>query len=399
MVSRTSDVTSWVHPRLTGVVAAGNTLTLTVRARVGQTVDDLERAAPSLGAAAAAVSWRCRVLSPAVLELQLVMIEALNGARAAATPTRIETDAVMMGRRQSGQPWRLQLRGRHTLVVGCSGSGKGSMLWGVCGGLAPAVSTGLVRLWGIDLKRGVEVLMGRGLFSAIATTPAEALLVLAALLRLIGDRAQQMAGSSRLHEPSRTDPLHVLVIDELAALIAYADPEIRREGSRLLSEVLTQGRALGVVVLACVQDPRKETVGMRGLFTQVVALRLRSADETRMTLGDGMSAIAPAHHLSAAAPGSAWVVEEDGHVDRVRGDFWSDDLVRATAAAHCAPTRAPAGPDLTPSAEGSVQDAVIENRDPARETPGDAATPTARRSPRTPRRRGQKDRSDDGEAA
>ena len=80
------------------------------------------------------------------------------------------------------------------------------------------------------------------------------------------------------------------MIDELAALIAYADPDTRRDAGRLLSEVLTQGRALGVVVVAMVQDPRKETVGQRGLFTQTVALRLRSAEETRMVLGDGMAA-------------------------------------------------------------------------------------------------------------
>ena len=102
------------------------------------------------------------------------------------------------------------------------------------------------------------------------------------------------------------DPLHVLVIDELAALTAYADPDVRREAGRLLSEMLTQGRALGVVVVACVQDPRKETVGMRGLFTQTVALRLRSAEETRMVLGDGMAdarAGAPDHPGRARAPG------------------------------------------------------------------------------------------------
>lgn len=132
--------------------------------------------------------------------------------------------------------------------------------------------------------------------------------------------------------PRPGDPLHVLVIDELAALTAYADADTKREASRLLSEILTQGRALGVVVLACVQDPRKEVVGMRGLFTQTIALRLRSPEETRMVLGDGTAALAPAHRLSPAAPGSAWVVEEDGTLDRVRADYWPDQLVRHTAA-------------------------------------------------------------------
>ena len=65
--------------------------------------------------------------------------------------------------------------GRHTLVVGCSGSGKGSLLWGIAGGLAPAVSADVVRLWGIDLKRGVEIGFGAGLFTTTAYTRADAL--------------------------------------------------------------------------------------------------------------------------------------------------------------------------------------------------------------------------------
>ena len=85
----------------------------------------------------------------------------------------------------------------------------------------------------------------------------------------------------------------MLVIDELAALTAYADLDVRREAGRMLAEILTQGRALGVVVVACVQDPRKDVVAMRGLFTQTVALRLRSAEETVMVLGDGMSHARP----------------------------------------------------------------------------------------------------------
>ena len=85
------------------------------------------------------------------------------------------------------------------------------------------------------------------------------------------------------------------------------------------------------------QDPRKEVVTLRGLFTQTVALRLRSADETRMVLGDGTAAEAPAHRISPAAPGTAWVVDEDGTADRVRADYWSDALLRQVAAAHPAP--------------------------------------------------------------
>ena len=227
------------------------------------------------------------------------MVEVLSTARNAVEPDpRAVCDRVRLGRTQSGGDWWLPIRGRHTLVAGRTGSGKGSVLWGIGCGLAPAVRADVVRLWGVDLKRGVELAMGAGLFSARAYTPDEALGVLRALMGVIDERGAVMAGATRLHEPTVGDPLHVLVIDELAALTAYADISIRREADRLLSEILTQGRALGVVVVACVQDPRKDVVSMRGLFTQTVALRLASADETVMVLGEGMTRIAPAHRIS-----------------------------------------------------------------------------------------------------
>ena len=82
------------------------------------------------------------------------------------------------------------------------------------------------RLWGIDLKRGVELAMGEPLFSTRAYTPPDALDVLKALMRVIDSRGRTMAGTTRLHAPSSGDPLHVLVIDELAALTLLGEQEI-----------------------------------------------------------------------------------------------------------------------------------------------------------------------------
>nr|WP_246303615.1 FtsK/SpoIIIE domain-containing protein [Nocardioides thalensis] len=247
-------------------------------------------------------------------------------------------DAVSLGRTQGGGRWQIQVRGRHTLCVGASGSGKGSVLWGIACGLAPAAACDLVRLWGIDLKRGVELAIGADLFEHLAYTPEEALQILRNLIDVIDERGGEMVGKTRLHEPTVGDPLQVLVIDELAALTAYAPLDVRREADKLLGVILTQGRALGVVVVAFVQDPRKEVVGMRSLFTQTVALRLRSGDETAMVLGDGMHRLAPAHRINPSRPGTGWVVEDSGAVDRVRADYWPDYLIRTLAGrygGHC----------------------------------------------------------------
>lgn len=329
-----SGVLEWVAPELVTVRAFGPVLEITVRLS-GHTLVEVDKAAERLTTHVGATSSRTRLTDGSTIVVSLVMQNALADATTSTGPSSSSANepvvGVLLGRTQEAKPWQLGVRGRHTLVVGASGSGKGSILWGVCGGLAPWVARDVVRLWGVDLKRGVEIGMGRGLFSTVAYNPADAVALLKQLLAVIDERAPAMVGHSRLHEPTPGDPLHVLVIDELAVLTAYGEPASCREAERLLGEVLTQGRALGVVVLACVQDPRKEVVGLRNLFTQTIALRLNSASEVTMVLGDGRATVAPAHRISPEAPGTAWVVEEDGSVLMVRADYWPDELIQQVA--------------------------------------------------------------------
>lgn len=324
--------TRWFHPKLLGTDVSHTTLRLTVRARMGQTVEDLERAVPAIRDAAGAHSARSVVVSPGTLRIELVMREQLSTVGHASPPTVVATTRVALGRCENGSAWSLPLSGRHTLTVGCSGAGKGSVFWGIAGNLGPAVADGVVRLVGIDLKYGIELSIGSGLFTKIATTEADAVETLAALEKLMNKRGNAMAGHTREHSPTTASPLLVLLIDELAGVTAYmSDPALRKEAAASLSRILTKGRALGIVVAAFLQDPRKEVLPMRGLFTQTIALRLRSRDEVAMVLGDGMVDKAPAHRISPNQPGTGYVIAEDGQVTKVRSDFWSDDQIRATA--------------------------------------------------------------------
>jgi S-DNA-T family DNA segregation ATPase FtsK/SpoIIIE len=375
---RPEEVTRWVAPRLRRVRTRAHSVELKIRARAGQTLPELETGAERLATTFGAVTHRVWPVSGATVVVELVMLDLLRSATTAQEPEpRALAESVRLGRTQAGRDWGLQLRGRHTLVVGCSGSGKGSVLWGICCGLSPAVRADVVRLWGIDLKRGVELAMGESLFSTRAYTPGDALAVLRALMQVIDERGRLMAGATRLHEPMVGDPLHVLVIDELAALTAYADLDIRREAARMLSEILTQGRALGVVVVACVQDPRKDVVAMRGLFTQTIALRLRSVEETVMVLGDGMSHLAPAHRISPTYPGTGWVVDDTGAADRVRADYWPDPLIRELSRRYA--TEVPI--DISTS---SSED-TVERTDPVEEQVRKPRSPRKSRTARSPR--------------
>ena len=351
--------TRWVAPRLRRVRVRGHVVELTIRARPGQTLTELEAGAERLATTFAAVAHRVRPVSGAgsgcTVAVELVMHDALTmpveRGRAGTAGGR-GTDPV------GPHP------GRWGLVAATAGPAHaGRRLLGLGEGVG-AVGRVLRPGPGGPRRHGAAVgcrpetrcrarRWANRLFSTRAYTPADAVDVLRALMAVIDERGARMAGTTRLHQPTVGDPLHVLVIDELAALTAYADLDVRREATRLLSEVLTQGRALGVVVVACVQDPRKDVVAMRGLFTQTVALRLRSSDETVMVLGDGMTHIAPAHRISPDPSGHG--VGGRGHRCRRPGpcrllarrpDPRPVEAVRGQGAAGtgCAPGRPWAGP-------------------------------------------------------
>ena len=321
--------TVWTHPDILAVRKSGDCLRMTVRTRTGQTVDDLEKAIPAIRDAVGAHSGRSKVVAPGTVRMEFVMRECLSEPVVARRPTGTDSTTVQIGRCENGSPWILPVAGFQTLTVGCSGSGKGSVFWGIAGGLGPAVKSGTALLLAIDLKYGIEVSPGSALFTKVATTEADAARLLISLEKLLDARGR-MDDRRRSHTPSVADPLVVLLIDELAALTSYmTDAALKNQVKASLSRILSTGRGIGIVVAAFAQDPRKEILPMRGLFTQTIALRLRSREEVTMVLGDGMADRAPAHRINPNEPGTGYVINEDGSTMRVRADYWPDSLIRS----------------------------------------------------------------------
>jgi S-DNA-T family DNA segregation ATPase FtsK/SpoIIIE len=305
--------------------------TIRLRFASGQTLDDVDRAAPALAAAWGAHAVRVAPDGPSGALLTLALRDLL--ARPTATPMPPEVlaghplERVELGRALSGNLWTADAR-IHTLVAGMTGAGKGSVMWSLLVALAPAVHAGTVRLVGVDLKAGMELTHGPALFSALATTPEQAVAVLEREADLLTNRADRMAGLARAHQPTPQDPHVLVVVDELAALTAYiTDAQLRRRADTALRILLTQGRAPGWSVWAWVQDPRKDTVPMRNLFPQMVGLRLKDSFETEMVLGEAATKTAPCHRIDPRHPGTGYAVTEDGSVSKVRAHYANDDLI------------------------------------------------------------------------
>jgi DNA segregation ATPase FtsK/SpoIIIE, S-DNA-T family len=162
-------------------------------------------------------------------------------------------------------------------------------LWSVIDQLAPAVRRGMVEVWALDPKGGMELAAGASLFARfIHGRDSEFADALEAAVDVMQRRQQTLRGVTRLHEPSTAEPLIVLLIDELAALTGYVgDRETKRRIANALGLLLSQGRAVGVVVVAAVQDPRKDTIPARDLFPCRIALRLTEAEQVALVLGHG----------------------------------------------------------------------------------------------------------------
>lgn len=282
----------------------------------------------------------------------------------------VQTDKVLVGRTEEDAPWSLPLIS--TVLAGSSGS-QGSVMWAIVLALGPAVRIGLVELLGIDLKGGVEMKMAPKLFTRLATTAEEAVQLLEETVISMQRRLDEMGGVTRLHEPKVGAPAVVVVIDELAALTSYiTDRDLKKRGEAALALILTMGRAPGFHVLAFVQDPRKEVLGMRQHFKQLFGLRLAEKEEVAMVLGEGAVARGAAcHKIPPGKPGTGYVRGENGMITRVRAGFVTDAMLRQANELFRAPRQIPIIP---PGPE-------VENLKP-------------NRRPRKPRRKADEDQDE-----
>lgn len=321
-------------PALLGV-GVGKTLdALSVRLLTGQSPGDWQRQAEALAQAFKAESVCIRSIRPGEISVIVRRVDSL--ARPVLLPLPDEDSAVNVaalpvGVDEFGRSWRLRILGRHVLVAGATGSGKGSVVWSILAGLAPAIKTGVVQAWVVDPKGGMEFGSGQRLFARFShDADGNTLALLRDAAAVMSERANRLRGVTRQHQPSWREPLIVLVIDELASLTAYAtDRKIKTEIEQLLGLLLTQGRAVGVSVVGAVQDPGKETVALRQLFPTRVALRLSEPTQAAMVLGNcAREKGAPADLIPASTPGVGYVVEdESAEVIRVRAFHVTDEAI------------------------------------------------------------------------
>ncbi|GAB2514104.1 FtsK/SpoIIIE domain-containing protein [Nocardiopsis aegyptia] len=298
----------------------------------GTSPADFETRVAELAHGFAAPSCRVIVNRPRDITLEFPRRDTLaEPFDALPTPDAPELDALHVGQREDGSPWRLRLHGTHVLVAGVTGSGKGSVIWSAVRAMLPAIDSGTAQVWAIDPKR-MELAYGRDLFAHYADDGESAVALLELAVAQMQDRARRYAGKRRSHTPTTEDPFVLVVLDEVAFLTAYhPDRDIRKRSENAIATLTSQGRSVGFSVLAALQDPRKEVMNLRNLFPDKVALRLDEASQVDMILGEGArDRGANAHLIDPTFPGVGYVRMETSPAPvRVRAAYVSDDDITA----------------------------------------------------------------------
>ncbi|PJI86573.1 FtsK/SpoIIIE domain-containing protein [Luteimicrobium subarcticum] len=339
-----------VVPGRSPIVASKHAEYLRVRMLPGQTLEDWASRTEQLATMFNAMECRVRPAGPGrfgraahrnLIDVTMLRRDVLAQPIGLDVPAEVpDFHALPVAWTEDGERFTLDLLGHHVLIGGATGAGKGSALWSTICQLAPATRTGLVQLFGIDPK-SLEFPYGAGLFTDVVDGDPETMAdALEGLVSVMNRRKAAMRGRSRLHTPTVAEPFIVVVVDELAALTAYVPvAQVRKRTESALALLLTQGRAMAISVIAAAQDPRKETLTHRNLFTTRIGMRLNEPGDVDMLLGDAArSRGALCDRIRHQTPGVAWVIRDgDPGATRIRFPWISDDTIREYATTYAKP--------------------------------------------------------------
>lgn len=196
----------------------------------------------------------------------------------------VDLSSIYLGDDEYGGDWRESLTGNHWFVAGATGAGKNSIGWSLLRNLAPLLRDGLVRLWVCDPKQ-MEFAKLAPIAHRYAATDEQCADLISDYVDDLKEAQNQLGGKGkRKLDVSRETPVNLLIADELGALLAYGD--YARENRRNLAVVGSQGRSSGHHMVGFVQEPTKDTVPVRDLFTVRMCLRLTAAGQVDSVLGE-----------------------------------------------------------------------------------------------------------------
>ncbi|MDP8927472.1 MAG: FtsK/SpoIIIE domain-containing protein [Actinomycetota bacterium] len=326
-------------------VAAGDQL-LVVVPRGGR-VTDLEGAAESI-----AVSMRARQVritrrpeDARLADVLVVRRDPLVELAALPWPWRALQNQTLwapvpVGVDENGGVVEMALPEHNLLLGGEPGAGKSAALSQL---VAAAALDPQTYLWLLDGKL-VELAVWRDAANAnIGTEVDEAIDLLREVQRQMDARyAELLEQQARKIHPLSGHALHVVVCDELAHYLSAGDRRQTAAFTEVLRDLVSRGRAAGVIVLAATQKPSSDVVptSIRDLFGYRWAFRCASPHASDTILGQGWASQGyNAATIDPALRGVGWLLHEGGIPIRLRA-YYLDDATLADIAQRAARLRA-----------------------------------------------------------
>jgi hypothetical protein len=299
----------------------------------GQTIHDVIRKLPAIESALGTFRGAVRIYPTPDdkadrFELRVLNIDPHADAIAwPGTSATTITQAIDLGPFEDAAPAKVLLLRRHALFGGATGSGKSGGINVLMGNLS-ACRDAVV--WGVDLKRGMELGPWAPCIDRLATTPDEARALLRDAVAIVETRAALLANQGkRVWEPSTEWPALVIMIDEYAELADDAPDAIGHADS-----IARLGRALAVTLIAATQRPTQKAMGKGAVRSQMdirISFRVRERADVDLILGQGMRE-AGWHAHTLNAPGKFLIsAPEHDTPRRARAYLLTDDIVSETA--------------------------------------------------------------------
>jgi hypothetical protein len=311
---------------------------LDVRVPMAATVTDLERLAESLAAMLGIRDVRVRrdARNARHARVSLIRREPLSSPAPAWPHARAERlslwDPIPVGMDEDGNPVTLSLPEHNVLLGGEPGAGKSAALSLL---VATAALDPCTRLHLLDGKL-VELAVWAGCADSTAGVDIEdANLLLGSLRSEMDTRyATLLANRARKVRPDMDLPLHLVVVDELAHYLFSGDRKDRALFAELMRDLVSRGRAAGIIVLAATQKPQHDVVptALRDLFGFRWALRCATPQASDTILGSGWASQGhSASDINAAHRGVGLLLHEGEQPIRLRSHYLDDDTLAQIA--------------------------------------------------------------------
>ena len=234
-----------------------------------------------------------------------------------------------------------------------------------------------VVIWGIDLKRGMELGPWESCIDRLATTPEQAITLLRDAVAVLEARAALLAAAGKRGWPiSPHMPALIILIDEYAELAEKAPDAMSDTDS-----IARLGRAVAVTLIAATQRPTQKAMGAGAVRSQMdlrICFRVREPRDVDLILGQGMLRAGwDAHNLNA--PGK-FLISAPGHdrPKRARAYLVTDEAVTETAA-HYAGSR----PVLDAESRRAIDSARWTRAQSPDNAPEQGNSPEAEEAPET----------------